>query len=455
MPRAGFAYSPNPKTTIRGGIGRSFGRVTVLASSSHYAGFIGQYNFASTNQGITPAFNWDQGLPAYPLPPQINPAFANNGNVDWWNGQNSTRPAEYDNWTVSVQREIRPHLTVEVDYNAAVGSRLNAGLMNVNQVSMKTVDGLIAKYGAAQAISLLNSNITSAAAVTAGFTPPYANFTNSAVQRSQTVSQSLRAFPQYLTVDAAAGGGDRTGHSTYHAGILKVNHRLAGSLLFQGSYSFSKILTNADSFSGSSGSLDAGNRGLERSVGSFDQTHTVKLSTVFDLPFGKGKRWMAHGGLAGHVVGGWRLSAIQAYNTGFPIGVTANGTLPIFNGANRPYVTTYNWRAPISGSSFDPNKDKYLDATVFPAQPVGVLGNSPRKNSQVRVFPSINENVSLAKTFSVTERFRVDVRAEAFNVFNRVVFGGPQANLNSNTFGVISSQANAARQMQGGLKLYW
>jgi hypothetical protein len=265
----------------------------------------------------------------------------------------------------------------------------------------------------------------------------------------------LRAFPQYLTVDAAAGGGDRTGHSTYHAGILKVNHRMTGFLLFQGSYSFSKILTNADSFSGSSGSLDTGNRGLERSVGAFDQTHTVKLSTVFDLPFGKGRHWLAKGGVASHVLGGWRLSGIQIYNTGFPIGVTANGSLPIFNGANRPLVTTYNWRAPLSGDSFDPAKDKYLDASVFPVQPVGILGNSPRKNSQVRVFPSLNENVSLAKTFSVSERLRVDVRAEAFNVFNRVVFGGPQTSLNSTTFGVISSQANSPRQMQGGLKLYW
>ncbi len=72
-PRLGFAYSPNSKTTIRGGIGRSFGRVTVLASSSHYAGFIGQYNFASTNQGITPAFNWDQGLPHVSAAPADQP----------------------------------------------------------------------------------------------------------------------------------------------------------------------------------------------------------------------------------------------------------------------------------------------------------------------------------------------------------------------------------------------
>jgi len=452
-PRLGVAYSPDSKTTIRAAAGRSFGRITVLQSSSHYAGFIGQYAFASTNQGITPSFNWDQGLPPYPLPPQIDPSFANNGNVDYWNGQNSTRPQEYDNWTFSVQREIRPHLTVEADYNGVTGSRLNAGLMNINQVPMPVMDGLIARYGTTQAISLLNSNILSAGAVAAGFKPPYPNFTTS-VQRSQTVSQSLRAYPQYLTVDAASGGGDRTGHSTYHAAVLKVNHRMTGFLLFQGSYSFSKILTNADSFAGSSGSLDAGNRGLERSVGAFDQTHTVKLSTVFDLPFGKGRRWV-NSGLASHIVGGWRLSAIQTYTSGFPIGVTANGSLPIFNGTNRPYVTTYAWRAPVSGSSFDPNKDKYLDPNAFPAQPAGVLGNAPRKNAQVRVPATLNENVSLAKTFRIGERFRADFRAEAFNVFNRVVFGGPQTSLNSSTFGVISSQANSPRQMQGGLKIYW
>jgi hypothetical protein len=173
------------------------------------------------------------------------------------------------------------------------------------------------------------------------------------------------------------------------------------------------------------------------------------------VPFGKGRHWLAKGGFADHFVGGWRFSAIQIYNSGVPIGVTANGTLPIFNGTNRPLVTTYDWRAPITGSSFDPNKDKYLDASVFPLQPTGILGNSPRKNSQVRVFPNYNENVSIAKTFSVRERLRVDFRAEAFNIFNRVVFGGPQTNLNSATFGTVSSQANTPRQMQGGIKLYW
>jgi len=454
-PRLGLAYSPNPRTTIRAAAGRSFGRVTVLQSSSHYSGFIGQYNFASTNQGITPAFNWDQGLPSYPLPPQINPAFANNGNVDYWNGSNSSRPAEYDNWTFSIQRELRQHLTIEADYNGVAGSHLNAGVMNLNQVPMYVVNSLIAKYGTTQAISLMNSNLTAAQSAATGIPIPYANFTNSAVQRTQSVAQALRAFPQYLTIDAAAGGGDRSGHSTYHAGILKLNYNASGSLQFQGSYSFAKLLTNADSFSGSGGALDANNPGLEKSVAGMDQTHTVKLSTVYNLPFGKGQRWLARGGFVDYLIGGWRLAAIQTYNTGFPIGVTANGSLPIFNGTNRPTVTTYDWRAPIAGSSFDPAKDKYLDPSVFPTQPVGVLGNSPRKNAQVRQFPTLNENVSLAKTFNITERFHLDFRAEAFNVFNRVTFGAPQTNLNNATFGTITTQSNTARQLQGGLKVYW
>jgi hypothetical protein len=63
--------------------------------------------------------------------------------------------------------------------------------------------------------------------------------------------------------------------------------------------------------------------------------------------------------------------------------------------------------------------------------------------------------VSLAKTFNITERFRLDFRAEAFNVFNRVVFGSPQTNLNNATFGTITSQNNTPRQLQGALKLYW
>lgn len=454
-PRLGLAYQLNPKTTIRAAAARSFSRVTVVASSSHYAGFIGQYNFASTNQGITPAFYWDQGLPPYPLPPQINPAFANNQNVDWWQGQNATRAPEAYNWTLSIQREITPNTMLEADYNAVVGAHLQSGIVNVNQVPMAAVNSLIQTYGVTQAINILNSNILSPQAVAAGIPIPYPNFTNPAVQRSQTVSQALRPFPQYLTIDTSQSGGDKSGHSTYNALVLRLNRRFSSGLTFQWSYVFSKLLTDSDTYYANTGyAEDNGNRRLEKSIGQFDQTHVLKLNTLYELPFGKGRRWLTRG-IASQALGGWRIGAIQTYASGFPIGVTRNAPLPIANGSNRPYITTYDgWRAPYSGS-FDPATDLFLNPAAFPAQPRDLLGNATRYNPKVRAFPNFNENVSLGKTFVATERLRIDFRAEAFNLFNRTVFRAPNSNLNSTSFGVVSGQLNAPRQMQAALKLYW
>jgi hypothetical protein len=177
------------------------------------------------------------------------------------------------------------------------------------------------------------------------------------------------------------------------------------------------------------------------------------MSTIYELPVGKGKRWLTHG-IGAQALGGWRISAIQVYSSGFPIGVTRNQPFSIFNGVNRPWISTYNWKAQYSGS-FDPNKDAFLSAAAFPAQPIGALGDATRFNPIVRVFPNYNENVSLGKSFHLTERFRLDFRAEAFNLLNRTVFSAPTTNLNSQTFGLVSGQSNSPRQMQLALKLYW
>jgi hypothetical protein len=85
-PRIGIAYSPDAKTTIRTAFGRSFSRVTAVQGSGHFAGFIGQWAFQNTSQGVTPTFKLDNGLPAYQLPPSINPSFQNGLDVDFWNG---------------------------------------------------------------------------------------------------------------------------------------------------------------------------------------------------------------------------------------------------------------------------------------------------------------------------------------------------------------------------------
>ena len=173
------------------------------------------------------------------------------------------------------------------------------------------------------------------------------------------------------------------------------------------------------------------------------------------MPVGKGKKFLSNWGFATRLLGGWRLSGIQTYSSGFPLGVTINNPLPIYNGPTRPVITTYNgWRAPYTGA-FNPNGDLYINPAVFPAQPIAAFGNETRFNPKLRAPALFNENVSLAKSFYITENKRFDFRWEAFNLFNRTQFGSPVTNLNSSTFGVISTQNNTARQMQGALKFYW
>jgi hypothetical protein len=176
----------------------------------------------------------------------------------------------------------------------------------------------------------------------------------------------------------------------------------------------------------------------------------------YELPLGRGRKWVQHG-IASHLVGGWRISAIQTYASGFPIAVARNNPLPPgFSGPNRPVVSGYdNWRAPVSGAKFDPAVDRFMNRAAFPAQPNYVFGNATRYNPKLRAWPGYNENISLAKSLSFSESKRLDFRWEAFNLWNRTTFGTGSTNLDSNSFGLVLNQVNTPRQMQVALKLYW
>jgi len=454
-PRLSFAYSPNEKTTIRTGIGRSFSRVTAVQGSGHFAGFIGQYQFNNGSQGVTPTFVLDQGLPAYTLPPSINPSFSNGNTVDYWQGQEATRAPENMFWTLTVQRQLASNLTLEVGYNASVGTHLQTGLLNLNQMPTAIMESMVSQYGVTQAFNLLRADITSAQAVNAGFRPPFPSF-KTLWGGAATVAQSLRPYPQYSTINTDVQNGDKSGRSTYHALVVKADRRFSKGLTFQWSYVFSKLLTDSDTyFANAAGAQDHYNRKLEKSIGQYDQTHQVKFSTLYNLPFGKGERWATSGFLS-HLAGGWRLAAIQVYNSGAPIALARNNPLPIFNEGTRPIISTYeNWRAPLVGDSFDPAVDRFLiPANQFPVQ-TNDFGNATRFNPKVRAFWGQSENLSIARTFRITEGIRLDFRGEAFNLFNRVIFGTGNTNLNNGAFGIVNNQANGPRQMQAGLKLYW
>ncbi|MCC6540254.1 MAG: carboxypeptidase regulatory-like domain-containing protein, partial [Bryobacterales bacterium] len=453
-PRIGLAYSPDSKTTIRTAFGRSFSRVTAVQGSGHFAGFIGQWAFQNTTQGIQPTFKLDEGLPAYTLPPSIDPSFQNGLDVDYWNGRDATRAPESLYWTLTTQRQIAGNTVLEIGYNANIGTHLQSGILRMNQLNTAIFNDLTGRLGRTQAIAMLNGAFNAPAAVAAGVRAPYASF---ATQAARSASQALRPYPQYQNIQTGPQNGDKSGHSSYHAMVVKFDRRFSKDLTLQWSYVLSKMMTDSDSYFANSetAAQDHYNRRLEKSIGQFDQTHNIKFSTLYNLPFGKGAKYLTSGPLA-HVVGGWRLAGIMVYNSGTPIELLRNNPLPIFNGITRPTVSTYEgWRAPVAGSRFDPNVDRFLQpAAFFGAQPAD-FGNATRHNPKLRTFWGQSENVSLAKTFRMTESLRLDLRGEAFNLFNRTIFGIGSTNLNAGNFGIVTSQANAPRQMQVGLKLYW
>ena len=95
-----------------------------------------------------------------------------------------------------------------------------------------------------------------------------------------------------------------------------------------------------------------------------------------------------------------------------------------------PYITSYNGWQPSYSGKFNPATDNFFvpyGTGPFPLQGSGTalnsIGNATRFNPKVRYFPNLNENMSLARTFPIHEKMRMEFRAEAFNVFNRVRFG--------------------------------
>ena len=467
-PRFGAAYQLNDKMVVRVSVGRSFGAVTTVTGSTHQRGFTQTYGVPDNGtNGVLPNFILKEGFPNYPVPPFIDASFANKDSIPWWQGKEATRMPETNFWNLSIQRQLSGTTLVEASYNANVGSHLQTQLLNYNQVDPK----FLSQYG----FGLLNSLVNSPQAVSAGFKSPYPSFTTGSCPAldacwgsGATVARSLRPFPQYNSIDTYGGGGDHSGHSSYHALILRLDRRSNKGLTMSTSYVFSKILTDSDSYWGSGTALDHFNRGLEKSIGQFDITHNFKLSMIYELPFGPGKAFL-NKGLAGNLLGNWRISGVGFYASGQPLPLgTSVGTPSVLfaGGANRPIVNGYDgWRASTAGGSFDPSVDRFVQpASFFPTQ-VGnyagttqYFGNMTRYNPKFRQFGNLNENISLAKGFRISESVRVDFRAEAFNVFNRVRFGPGSLQIQNANFGRLTSSGdllNSARQMQLGLKLYF
>jgi TonB-dependent receptor-like protein len=436
-PRLGLAYQVTPKTVLRSGYGIYYALGNANAglrdSLSSSWGFIQAPTFQTQDTGVTPAFYWDRGFPQnFCQAPCLTPSAANG--IDIRMVQRSDgRPPYFQNWSFTLQRELASRINLEVSYVGTKGTGIGSGLIHLNEL-----DPALLSLG-----SLLTRSVTSPEAVAAGIKLPYPGFTGS-------VAQALRPFPQMGDV---WNRSNPSGSSTYNALQTQFQVRTFKGLDLQLAYTWAKTISDADVLAGGGPSGQTTyNRRIEKAVATTDVPQVFAMSWSYELPFGPGRHFMKGAGVSGKVLGGWVLTGIHQYSSGVPIVLTANNPLPLFNQLLRPNAVSGSSRR-ASVSSFDPNRDLWINKDAFSVPAPSSFGSSARSYTDLRAPTYLNENFGLLKHVKLHERLSVTFRAELFNAFNRTVFAAPQANVSNAQFGRISGQANTPRQGQLALRL--
>jgi hypothetical protein len=430
-PRFGFAFALNQKTVLRGGHGFYYGmapgHTTINGSPREGNTFV--QSETTLDQGITPAFNINNGFPVLNLVlPQIDPALKNGSSAIYVHPE-SRKPPLSLNWSFGVQRELPGSWFVDASYVANKGTRLPSQLENINQLS----PGLL-RLG-----TLLNQNIASAAAAAAGIRAPYAGFTG-------TVSQALRPFPQYTSVSNLFQGN---GYSTYHSLQMKVDKRFSRGFMVMNAYTLSKLIDTGGSARGSEdpSAMDTFNRHLEKALAADDQTHTLVTSFIYELPFGIGRPYLHSNKVLANVIGNWRISGSLRYFSGNPLSIGSAQAMPLFGGGNRPNRVEGTEIIGYSGH-FDPGRDRYLNRAAFTEPAPLTFGTMGRTLPNVRGPAFFNENFAVAKEIRFRETHTIELRGTMLNALNRTVFSNPVAGLASPDFGRITGQRNLPRQLE-------
>jgi hypothetical protein len=177
------------------------------------------------------------------------------------------------------------------------------------------------------------------------------------------------------------------------------------------------------------------------------------LNFVYELPFGRGRHFGANSSkVVDLFLGGWMIDGITNYQDGTAFGVSANNVCRCFNQAS--YANSKGYSGRLEGTAED-RLNKWFDTAAYSQPDAFTIGNMGPRSSDLRVDKIANWDLALSKEFRATERFHVRFRADALNAWNHPRFSGPNTSVTSGSFGIVSGQANAPRQVQLGLKLLW
>jgi|HubBroStandDraft_6_1064221.scaffolds.fasta_scaffold18062_2 hypothetical protein len=474
MPRLGAAYSWDQKTVIRAGFGLFFIPNWVFFNLNPSNDTINDANtlwLATTNGGLTPnstltATNCTFAPESLTCP--TNGPFGPNivtplgrGNASAFAAGTNITEAPYTNqkyayveqYNLDIQRELPMGIFIDVAYAGSKGVHLaNPTASQVNQIS----DSILATP-AAQAGSLAVKVPNPFVGINT------VSSLNPSTSPTVLAGQLLRPYPEYGGV-ALAGFG--CCGSTYNSLQVTAKKRFRSGGTFLAAYTNAKLLTNADTLttwleSGVGEVQDWNNLKGEKSLSSQDVSQRLVVSYVYDLPFGRGQRYMTDAsGIMGKVVSGWGINGITTFQKGFPLPISYGASTPLSQaglgtGVIRPDVVPGCDKSTSHVTT--PGGIAWINTNCFTEPGDWAFGNEARVDPTLRSQGINNWDFAIFKTtnFGPDNKLGLEFRTEFFNTFNRVQFAPPNTaccETNNASFGLVTAQLNNPRLIQFGLK---
>ncbi len=424
-PRFGLSWSPRVfggKTVFRGGFGIFYNTAGTFG--------IQQPGFSQTTQLVASLNNFlsPSATFANPFPNGIlQPVGASLG-ANTFLGQ-SVRyvAAQLDQpytqrWNFNIQHELAKDMVFEIGYMGSRARRLPVD-RELNYVPDSFLSASPTRDQATiDRLSALAPN-------------PFRNLLpGTGLNGSNIAVENLtRAYPQFSGNGGVREDSQTIGYSNYHMMQMRLDKRFSNGLQFLTNFQWSKFIE-------ATGRLYASAPGLEYRIAGEDRPFRFVFSSTYELPFGKGKRFASSVGPWGErLVGGWQMAGIFNLQSGAPTGW---GNMIYFGGDlewdPRNLGRTFN----TSRFQTDPRLQLDRNRRFFPS------GFSGYRSDKINTI-----DVSVIKSIPIVERVKLQLRGEAFNLFNHAVFNSPDTNATSRTFGRITSQANLPRTIQVALRL--
>jgi hypothetical protein len=269
-------------------------------------------------------------------------------------------------------------------------------------------------------------------------------------------------------------------NSTYNALQLDARHNLSHGLQFQVNYTWSKVLSdsNGDQQTDFEPFLDIKNAKIERHrVHGMDLTHSIKANYVYQLPFGQGRHFTASNRILSKLISGWDTSGIYTLQSGAPFGVTSGsrGTLnrgarsannmantlvtggqldsmfQIYTRGDGMWYFPQSAKNPTDGRAVAPDGSAFFSGQVFYEPAAGTIGTMQRDMFNGPWVWTLD--AAAQKVTHITESKTLTFRATAINVFNHTTWWIGDTSVQSTTFGKLTSQFYANRELQFDLKL--